>query len=126
MKALQMLDHVMLWVARVFAAYAVFFALINLGDRIDRMIIFGSFFIISISWLVCTWTLSHRWAHRLLGITSTLIALIFGALLLQTAHNMDNSDLTVLILPFVGLVGSSTLLWIACRPPKNHPHPQSC
>jgi hypothetical protein len=123
MKALSMLDHVMLWVARGFAAYAVFFAIINL---VDGIIFFGSLLIATVLWLICTYSLHHRWARLFLGITSTISAFFFGALLLQFTSGIPYLGISELIFPFVGLLGSASLLWVSFHPPDNHPLPQSC
>jgi hypothetical protein len=130
-RALRMLDHVMLWVARSFAVFAVFFASCMSLDGFAKgdFIFFGSCLSLTILWLICTWSLRQRWARLFLGITS---GMYLAAVFIYIAYDLQSLNLNSAHFFIFPLFGSVAMFWIALHPPpikSDHhyfPIPRSC
>jgi phosphate/sulfate permease len=114
-KALHMLDHVMLWIARGFAAFAAFFAsclFLDQGLFKGDILFCGSLLVAAIIWVACTWSLNQPSSRLFLGISS-VIYLIAVLHLADDAVRERPNDIKFWIAP---MVGSIAMIWVACRP----------
>ena len=142
MKALPMLDHVMLWVARVFTALLLlYWALITWGiytDYDSRLIYehtHESPYIVEVfigsavwalwifPWIICTWLRPTYITRAVLCFAAGVIVyvLVNDILLNSPLHNSIVSGslaMEDLVLPTVVLLGSVSLGWVATRPPR--------
>jgi len=135
MKALPMLDHVMLWLARTWAVYLLLF---YFAFSTRAFLVYGDGFLkafwcplAAFVWLVCLWSLRHGSARIYLGTFSLLCLVRLVTSIVSILGRADNID--VYILNLLGVCGFLAVIWIAIRPPRNlvtsskvsHPLPQS-
>jgi hypothetical protein len=132
MKALAMLDHVMLWVARGFSVLFLLFGLLVLcmelylpPDYHKRNLLLGVILpATAILWLVSLWN-RNLVTRLLLGITATACfvstASTFADCLMNyLAFGPFSSDFASnLVVTFLALCGMASVMWISIRPAKN-------
>jgi hypothetical protein len=156
MKALPMLDHVMLWILRVVAILFLVQAIAQtyylFRPTIPRPFMTPLWVASHVEFaallFVCSWLVSSRILRWILGGTGIfrLIMLIISVVrfpqayfFLDLAHLNPHYwylPLDMLILPLLWLTSDLAMIWVAFRPPRNsdhsatlsenHPIPQSC
>ena len=151
MKALPMLDHVMLWVARVFAGlafllYAIW--LLNsfgpqrgpIYNSLTEDLLVASGFLL---WIIGSFQLCSKVVRFCLGLCSSLciIWLLYVAVkqLIAFSHitaSVSHFISVFLFVPGIPIMVFGSMLWVSLRPPQNtkssdsysfphHPLPQS-
>jgi hypothetical protein len=113
MKALPMLDHVMLWYARIFTVYLLIREYI--GPTVGGLIIY-LFALIFLSWAISCWCLNREIVRLYLGLSA---AIGMGAVLyLAQMDTVTNGGWSVhSVLNIGSIIGSlASLVWIAIRP----------
>ncbi len=134
MKALPMLDHVMLWVARatslllcikfasmvLVAWHNIFWLGITYNGTINA-ILFG---IASAFSLLCLWY-PRRMPNRIyLGLLATVF--LFGATYEAGQHDLLSNAPSYFLIHIAPIIlGLPSFMWVALRPPENSPL-QSC
>jgi len=128
MKALPMLDHVMLWVARGFATL-VLIACVTMSYSTNPYISERlAWWFVSTLWFVGTWWPGIEIGRLFFGISSAFFLTCYLIAFFESPLLLTNNTL---ILDIIAL-GFASMLWTACRPPKksnhdtNHPFSQSC
>jgi hypothetical protein len=122
MKALPMLDHVMLWYVRLFTAFLLIVGFIMpvilLHSIFGWISLPGAIFLL---WAVCSWSLNRDIARLYLGLSAGvgigIIAYLFFA-----AGDYMTSDGNIEVrgcLILAGMLASLTpLIWVSIRPPR--------
>jgi len=154
MKALQMFDHVMLWVARAFALLFLSFATwgfvlcfcldgpASWNDPIKCV----SLLVVALLAFICAWRTYSRPSRVCLGLIAGYFFIRVGMIavtlvptlhfLLSPSAELSHMALNVITLLGFELCGFAVMLWTAFRPShppsdpsslfENHPLPQSC
>jgi hypothetical protein len=151
MKALPMLDHVMLWVARIFTALILATSCIVIwyccnSQTLHRFMtheIVQS--VTAILWLISLWLLYSKIARFCLGLSAAFflvrVAYLAMSRVAELAH-INQASLAHIIaqdilMNGIPLFGFASMIWVAVHPPQNpktsgdnsidnHPLPQSC
>ncbi len=136
MKALQMLDHVMLWVARIYITLVFLLLVIIEINQQDYQQSFrhgnGPILLIcvpmpALTAIMCLWSLERISARLYLGACVTLIFL--WGIRERIVFPYWSPEPLFLLINTLGLI---SVLWVATRPPQNPaitsplPLPQSC
>jgi hypothetical protein len=130
MKALQRLDFVMLWVARIFAIGFLVWTFpkslpSNPYDPIPSLAVAVTWVTMSALWVACTWCL-RRDIARLYLMLSSILPLI-SALSLQWVAFSDHGTisgfgrdgyLAAKVVSIVFVFGFVSMIWVGFRPPR--------
>jgi len=142
MKALSMLDHVMLWIARIFAVWILATSFIGLfyypGNLTDHRLITEVITdVVAFLWLISLWLLDSKITRLCLGLSAGFflvrVAWIAPGLLGQFHHMGPSYQARFLLMFGTSILGVAAMIWVSLRPPQNSKTsngnpllPQSC